>query len=151
MNAFQGQIEHLAVHQYACRIIQRILEHGTDDEKKRLLVDIHACAAKLMTDQYGNYVIQHIIEYGKPEDRSIMIHHVIDRTLALSRHKYASNVVEKCIVRGTMDKRRAIRYKLTTPNNDGMSPLHVMIRDQYGNYVVRKLSPIFYIITPQQM
>ncbi|KAH8157542.1 hypothetical protein CIB48_g10711 [Xylaria polymorpha] len=139
MNAFQGQIEHLAVHQYACRIIQRILEHGTDDEKKRLLVDIHACAAKLMTDQYGNYVIQHIIEYGKPEDRSIMIHHVIDRTLALSRHKYASNVVEKCIVRGTMDKRRAIRYKLTTPNNDGMSPLHVMIRDQYGNYVVQKL------------
>ncbi|KAI0481705.1 ARM repeat-containing protein [Xylaria cf. heliscus] len=139
LNAFLGQIENLAVHQYACRIIQRILEYGTDDEKKRLLADIHVCAAKLMTDQFGNYVIQHIIESGKPEDRSVMIQQVIDRTLALSRHKYASNVVEKCIVRGTADQRRAIRSKLTTPNSNGTSPLQMMIGDQYGNYVVQKL------------
>ncbi|KAI1754323.1 ARM repeat-containing protein [Xylaria castorea] len=139
MSAFQGQIEHLATHQYACRIIQRILEHGTDDERKRLMVDIHVCAAKLMTDQYGNYVIQHIIEHGEPGDRLVMIQHVIDRTLTLSRHKYASNVVEKCIERGKADKRGEIRSKLTTQNTDGTSPLQVMIRDQYGNYVVQKL------------
>ncbi|KAI0190188.1 pumilio domain-containing protein [Xylaria flabelliformis] len=139
MNAFQGQIEHLATHQYACRIIQRILEYGTEDEKKILMADIHACAAKLMTDQYGNYVIQHIIDHGEPADRLVMIQHVIDRTLTLSRHKYASNVVEKCIERGTADQRRDIRSKLTTLNNDGTSPLQVMIRDQYGNYVVQKL------------
>ncbi|KAI0554179.1 ARM repeat-containing protein [Xylaria curta] len=139
MNAFQGQIELLATHQYACRIIQRILEYGTEDEKKTLMADIHACAAKLMTDQYGNYVIQHIIDHGEPADRLVMIQHVIDRTLTLSRHKFASNVVEKCIERGTADQRKDIRTKLMTLNNDGTSPLQVMIRDQYGNYVVQKL------------
>ncbi|KAJ2985980.1 hypothetical protein NUW58_g5250 [Xylaria curta] len=139
MEAFRGQIDHLAAQAYACRVIQRMLEHGTPDEKKRLLVEIHACTTKLMTDQFGNYVIQHVITHGEPGDRAVMIQQVIAKTLTLSKHKFASNVVEKCIVHGTEDDARAIRSKLTTPGSDGTSPLQFMIRDQYGNYVVQKL------------
>ncbi|KAI1173782.1 ARM repeat-containing protein [Nemania sp. FL0916] len=139
MEAFHGQIESLASHGYACRVIQRILEHGTGDEKKRLMSDIHVFTTKLMTDQYGNYVIQHVISHGEQEDRSIMIRQVIDRALVLSRHKYASNIVEKCIEFGTVDERRIIRAKLTAQASDGNSPLQLLVKDQFGNYVIQKL------------
>ncbi len=139
MEAFQGQIEQLAAHGYACRVIQRILEYGTPAERKRLMADIHACTAKLLTDQYGNYVIQHIISHGEPEDRHIMIQHVIERALALSKHKYASNVVEKCIQFGTAEERSAIRAKLATTSGDATNPLQGLMKDQFGNYVIREL------------
>ncbi|KAI3337366.1 ARM repeat-containing protein [Xylariaceae sp. AK1471] len=139
MDAFRGQVDSLAKHGYACRVIQRVLEYGTDAERKSLMADLHACTAQLITDTYGNYVIQHIIAQGEPEDRSIMIQHVIDRLLYLSKHKFASNVVEKCIEYGAVDERRAIRIKLTTPNSDGTSPLQLMMKDQFGNYVIQKL------------
>lgn len=138
MKAFKGQIESLAQHSYACRVLQRILEYGTEAEKGELMMDIHKYATKLMSDQYGNYVIQHIISQGKPEDRSIMIRHAIDKLQSLSRHKYASNVVEKCIEHGTVEERRAILAKLTTRTPDGEDALEVLMLDQYGNYVIRK-------------
>ncbi|KAI0399236.1 ARM repeat-containing protein [Xylaria palmicola] len=139
METFQGQVEQLATQANACRVIQRILEHGTDDEKKRLMVDIHACSSKLMMDQFGNYVIQHILEFGEWEDRCILIRQVTDRALALSRHKYASNVVEKCIKIGTVAERRAILSRLRTQSSDGTNVLQIMMKDQYANYVVQKL------------
>ncbi|KAI0971155.1 ARM repeat-containing protein [Xylaria arbuscula] len=139
LDATQGQVEQLASHQFACRVIQRLLEFGTAAEKRRLMADIHTCTAKLLTDQYGNYVIQHIIGHGEPEDRYIMIQHVIERAVALSKHKFASNVVEKCIEFGTAAERNAIRAKLTTTSADGTNPLQLLMKDQFGNYVLQKM------------
>ncbi|TGJ78323.1 hypothetical protein E0Z10_g10445 [Xylaria hypoxylon] len=149
MEAFQGQIEQLTVQGYACRVIQRILEHGTPSEKKRLMADIHVCAAKILTDQYGNYVIQHVVSHGTAEDRSIMIRHVVDRAVALSKHKFASNIVEKCIQFGTVDERNAILAKLTAKSGDGTNPLQVLMKDQFGNYVVQKM--VEYLQGPEKL
>ncbi|KAI1501005.1 armadillo-type protein [Biscogniauxia marginata] len=139
MDAFKGQIEVLAAHNYGCRVIQRILEHGTDAERRTLMTELHTHATKLISDQYGNYVTQHIIAHGEPDDRSKMINHVIDRLLFLSKHKFASNVVEKCIEFGTAEERKAIRTQLTALSSDGTSPLQIMMKDQFGNYVIQKL------------
>ncbi|KAI0847845.1 ARM repeat-containing protein [Daldinia vernicosa] len=139
MDAFQNQIESLASHNYGCRVIQRILEYGTEAEKKSLMTDLHACAAKLITDQYGNYVTQHIIAQGEPEDRRKIIQLVLQRLIIFSKHKFASNVVEKSIEYGTTEDRRAIRCQITALHSDGSSPLQLMMKDQFGNYVIQKL------------
>ncbi|KAI1085638.1 ARM repeat-containing protein [Whalleya microplaca] len=139
MDAFQNHIEALASHSYGCRVIQRILEYGREEEKRALMTDLHACAARLITDQYGNYVTQHIIARGEPEDRRRVIQIVMQKLLVYSKHKYASNVVEKSIEFGTAEDRKAIRAQLTTPHSDGTSPLNVMMKDQFGNYVIQKL------------
>ncbi|KAI1094504.1 ARM repeat-containing protein [Rostrohypoxylon terebratum] len=139
MDAFQSQIESLASHNYGCRVIQRILEFGTEAEKKSLMTDLHACAARLITDQYGNYVTQHIIAQGEPEDRQQIIQLVLQKLLFFSKHKFASNVVEKSIEYGTNEDRKAIRTQLTALHSDGTSPLQLMMKDQFGNYVIQKL------------
>ncbi|KAI5864670.1 ARM repeat-containing protein [Durotheca rogersii] len=139
MEAFQNQIESLASHSFGCRVIQRILEHGTETEKKILMTDLHACATRLITDQFGNYVTQHIIAQGEPEDRQRVIQLVLQKLLFYSKHKFASNVVEKSIQFGTAEDRKAIRSQITALHSDGTSPLQLMMKDQFGNYVIQKL------------
>lgn len=137
MDALHGQVTGLASHMYGCRVIQRMLEHGSDADKLDMIAELHESAQILITDQYGNYVAQHVIENGKAQDRHRMVELVMTQLLALSKHKFASNVVEKCIEFGTPEQRSAMRASLTSPASDGSSPLQQLMRDQYGNYVIR--------------
>ena len=67
-----------------------------------------------------------------------MIIIVMSQLLAYSKHKFASNVVEKSIEFGEPSQRHHIISTLTSTNDRGESPLLGLMRDQYGNYVIRK-------------
>ncbi|XP_046669067.1 pumilio homolog 2 isoform X4 [Homalodisca vitripennis] len=136
INAFQGQVFALSTHPYGCRVIQRILEHCTQEQTAPILEELHQHTDQLIQDQYGNYVIQHVLEHGKPEDKSLLIGAVRGKVLALSQHKFASNVVEKCVTHATRAE-RAILIEEVCGFND--NALHVMMKDQYANYVVQKM------------
>ncbi|KAH7328588.1 armadillo-type protein [Stachybotrys elegans] len=139
MAALRGNVIGLASHTYGCRVIQRMLEFGTEADRIEIMTEFHTSAQLLITDQYGNYVAQHVIQNGKDEDRSRIIQLVMAQFLTLSKHKFASNVVEKCIERGSPEQRSNAKELLTTPGSDGTTALPLMMRDQYGNYVVQKL------------
>ncbi len=137
-DALRGQVSQLSSHNYGCRVIQRMLEHGTDEDKKAIMDEIHNCINGLFTDQYGNYVAQHVIESGDQCDRVKIIAAVTSQILTLSKHKFASNVVEKCIQCGTLKERLRIRDEFMTVGRDGSSALQMTIKDQYANYVIRE-------------
>lgn len=140
IEAFRGQVHTLSAHPYGCRVIQRILEYCKPQDQVAILEELHQCSAMLITDQYGNYVFQHIIQHGRPDDRAKVIKIVTAQLLTLSKHKFASNVVEKSIQYGTDEQRRAIVAQVTLMHSDGTSPLQLMMKDQYGNYVIRKFA-----------
>lgn len=138
INAFTGQVQALATHPYGCRVIQRMLEHCEEPTRIAVLQELHACTTSLIVDQFGNYVTQHVIEHGREEDRAQVISLVTAQLVNFSRHKFASNVVEKSIQFGTTEQRQKIVATLTAVNDEGQSPLSLLIRDQYGNYVIRE-------------
>jgi len=138
IHAFTGQVQALATNPYGCRVIQRMLEHCEEPTRIAVLQELHACTGSLIVDQFGNYVTQHVIEHGREEDRAQVISLVTAQLVNFSRHKFASNVVEKSIQFGTTDQRQKIVATLTTVNDEGQSPLSLLVRDQYGNYVIRK-------------
>lgn len=140
INSFRGRVHDLSKNIYACRLIQRVLESGNDADKAMVMEEIDACYGSLFVDQYGNYVTQHVIKYGHPDDRTKMKNLVIADLLTLSKHKFASNVVETCMDSATPEELRTIREVLTSPADDGTDPLPTMIKDQYGNYVIRELA-----------
>lgn len=140
INSFRGRVHDLSKNIYACRLIQRVLESGNDADKAMVMEEIDACYGSLFVDQYGNYVTQHVIKYGHPDDQTKMKNLVIADLLTLSKHKFASNVVETCMDSATPEQLRTIRQVLTSPAEDGTDPLPTMIKDQYGNYVIRKLA-----------
>ncbi|XP_064552758.1 maternal protein pumilio isoform X4 [Drosophila montana] len=136
INAFKGQVYSLSTHPYGCRVIQRILEHCTAEQTTPILDELHEHTENLIQDQYGNYVIQHVLEHGKQEDKSILINSVRGKVLVLSQHKFASNVVEKCVTHATRGERTGLIDEVCTFNDNA---LHVMMKDQYANYVVQKM------------
>lgn len=139
LDAFRGQVHTLATHPYGCRVIQRMLEHCSEQDQASILEELFACAQMLIIDQYGNYVVQHVIQQGKPEHKAALIKLVTSQLHSLSKHKFASNVVERSFVCGTEEQKRAMVRLITEPSVDGSSPLHLMMKDQYGNYVIQKI------------
>ena len=115
-----------------------MLEHCEELTQSAVLQEIHASASSLILDQFGNYVAQHIIEHGREEDRARLVDLVISQLVNFSKHKFASNVVEKSIQHGSREEREKIVATLTVVNDKGESPSQSLIRDQYGNYVIRK-------------
>ena len=148
INAFTDQVQRLATHPYGCRVIQRMLEHFQEPAKQSVLRELYACVTTLITDQFGNYVIQHIIENGDAGDKQRIVAIVTSQLLTFSKHKFASNVVEKSIEFAEESQRVEILRQLTTPNEKGENPVLSLMRDQYGNYVIRKLdySPCFKLL-----
>ncbi|KAK3331963.1 armadillo-type protein [Cercophora scortea] len=139
VDCFRGRVHELGNHMYGCRVMQRLLEYGSESDVAAITNELHSCAGLMVTDQYGNYVTQHVIKHGKPEDRLKIINLITNQVLYFSRHKFASNVVEKCIEKGTEEQRLRIRELLLMPDGDGNSPLVSLMKDQYANYVLQTL------------
>ncbi|KAK4214545.1 Pumilio-like protein 2 [Rhypophila decipiens] len=139
IKSLKERVGDLSCQQFACRVVQRALEHGNKEDKRALVGEIHANISRLVVDQYGNYVAQHVIEKGNAEDRAEIISYVTNRLMMHSKHKYASNVVEKCIVHGTDEERRRIVEKLVGRRGVDDGQLQDVMKDSYGNYVVQKL------------
>jgi hypothetical protein len=159
IDAHKGETVKLAQHTYGCRVIQRILEFCTPAAKRVILDELHGCVAPLITDQFGNYgtyfckslvwsvltpaVIQHVISRGEPQDRRRVVSIVMQQLMHFSKHKFASNVVEKSLEHADEDQQVRMFGMLIHPDLSNTSPVFGLLRDQYGNYVIRKLVPGF--------
>lgn len=140
ISSFHGQVFPLSTHPYGCRVIQRILEHCTPEQISPLLQELHQHTEQIIQDQYGNYVVQHVLDHGKQEDKAKIVSAVVGKVLHLSQHKFASNVVEKCVEKANLAERVVLIDEVCTDNWEGpSSPLHMMMKDQYANYVLQKM------------
>jgi hypothetical protein len=143
--AFLGEVQHLSLHPYGCRVIQRCLERPEHFEAKpSILTELHDSMQRgMIADQYGNYVVQHVVQKGSPRDKIRVFRIVIVGLEGYSKHKYASNVVEKCIEYSDDGWRREVVNTLTAGDrlrSEGDSTLVSMIKDNFGNYVIREFS-----------
>jgi len=138
VDAHRGQMMKMSTHQYGCRVVQRMLEHCQPKVKRVILDELLQNIQPLILDSYGNYVVQNIIQKGEPQDRRFIVNIVIKQLLGFSKHKFASNIVEKSIDFADQDQRVEILRQLTTPDEMGATPVLGLMRDQFGNYVLRK-------------
>ncbi|KAM5579830.1 pumilio [Rosa sericea] len=139
ISSFRRQVATLSTHPYGCRVIQRVLEHCSDELQGQCVVDeILESAYVLAQNQYGNYVTQHVLEKGKPYERSQIISKLIGKVVQLSQHKYASNVIEKCLEHGDVAERELMIDEIIgqLEENDNLLP---MMKDQFANYVIQKV------------
>jgi pumilio RNA-binding family len=139
ISAFYGQVLVLSTHPYGCRVIQRVLEHCTDDQKQRgIMEEILRSTCSLAQDQYGNYVVQHVLEHGRAHERSDIITKLAGQIVQMSQHKFASNVIEKCLEFGGPAERQILISEMLG-HTDENEPLQAMMKDQFANYVVQKV------------
>lgn len=141
--AFLGQVQHLSLHPYGCRVIQRCLERPDwFPAKSTIMGELHESMPQgMIADQYGNYVVQHVVEKGGPMDKTSVFRLVLQGLEGYSKHKFASNVVEKCIQYSDDLWRRDVVNVLVASDQrrgEGESCLVALIKDNFGNYVIRE-------------
>ncbi|EXJ62764.1 hypothetical protein A1O7_03203 [Cladophialophora yegresii CBS 114405] len=139
VDAHRGQMAKMSTHQYGCRVVQRMLEYCQPPAKRVILDELLEHIHPLIGDSYGNYVVQHIIQNGEPRDRRQVVDIILSQLLGFSKHKFASNIVEKSIDCADEDQREQILRGLTATNDQGVTPVLGLMRDQYGNYVLQKV------------
>ena len=92
----------------------------------------------MISDQYGNYVVQHVVQHDDGDGRRRVLD-IVGRGLeAYSKHKFASNVVERCLDKADDGWRRKVVYAIANGRGEGEGVFVGMIKDSYGNYVIRK-------------
>ncbi|XP_027915576.1 pumilio homolog 6, chloroplastic-like isoform X1 [Vigna unguiculata] len=142
ISAFRGQVAILSMHPYGCRVIQRVLEHCSDEVQCQFIVDeILQSVFTLAQDQYGNYVAQHVLERGRPQERSQIISKLSGHIVQLSQHKFASNVVEKCLEYGDSTERQLLITEIIGHDKQHDNLL-TMMKDQFANYVIQRVLEI---------
>lgn len=152
--AFQGQVQHLSIHPYGCRVIQRCLEKCDLPSKTMIMAELMEGIPSMISDQFGNYVVQHIVCHDDGAGKQRVLDTVARGLEGYSKHKFASNVVEKCLERADDRWRHQVVYTLASVNSrkiEGEGVLVGLIKDNFGNYVIRKwLGPTadpFFLLT----
>lgn len=142
MDAMRGQIASLSSQRFACRVVQKMLDKGTDQDRKDIFDEFYLSAETLAADEFGNYVAQALLEKATKKDRASLISHLTPMAVALSKQQAASNVIEKCILLGTPAQVRAVHHEFTKTGPDGRSLLAGMMLNQFANYTIRMSFPM---------
>jgi len=148
--AVAGATEKMAVNQFGCRIIQRLVERSGELASGLLDDLVHEVverAAQLASDRHGNYVVQCILQYGTSEAKSRVIEAIRNDLVKFAKSKLSSNVVEKCFEAvctgedaGSLSVERAALYRTVLDNpTDKNSPLRQLVNDKFGNYAVQRM------------
>lgn len=138
IDAFKTNVMTLSQHAYGCRVIQRVLEFCEQPDKDAMMAELHDGMPSLVADQYGNYVVQHVVSHGRPSERQHALSIVMTNLEFYCKHKFASNVVETCIKHGGLEFHKQMLDRFVFPRAGQETMLLGMIKDGYGNYVVRK-------------
>ncbi|CAD7965299.1 unnamed protein product [Amoebophrya sp. A120] len=87
-------------HCFGCRVVQRIFEHGADEQKFPIMDYVKDKVYELILDQYGNYVVQNMLTRGRPSDRDAIISTLADNVLEMATHRCGSNTLERALMEG---------------------------------------------------
>uniref|UniRef100_A0A914HU98 PUM-HD domain-containing protein n=1 Tax=Globodera rostochiensis TaxID=31243 RepID=A0A914HU98_GLORO len=121
-----------SLHEYGCWVIQLVLKHCTEQQKRPVFEKLLENVLSLVTDQYGNFVIQHVIEHGLPEDRERIVRSLQENVLTLATDKYGCFVIEHVIKHGRAEDRERIAHSLH-------ENLFTLVTDPHGNYVIQNM------------
>ncbi|CAL1137353.1 unnamed protein product [Cladocopium goreaui] len=91
-------IQQAARHKYGCRIIQRLLECGPQDQVRDLIDCLLEDAINICAHPYGNYVIQNLLDQSTREQRRRLLQSLMDNVTLVgneSDNVYVSAVMVK--------------------------------------------------------
>lgn len=139
---FDAACEHctdIATHRHGCCVLQRCLDHGTEEQRQALCAKLLTHVDYLTLDPFGNYVVQYIITKESEEGTYDYTYKIVQllkpKVTELSLHKFGSNVIEK-ILRTPVVSDIMILELL---NHGGDSDIQALLNDGYGNYVLQTI------------
>ncbi|CAK5265001.1 unnamed protein product [Mycena citricolor] len=131
-NAVAANCVEVATHRHGCCVLQRCIDHASDQQRIQLVNEITFHALTLVQDPYGNYVVQYILDLNDNRFSDGVIRQFAGNVCALSVQKFSSNVIEKCVRVAEHSTRKLLIEELLNRTR-----LEKLLRDSYGNYCVQ--------------
>jgi len=101
-----------ARHRFGCRVLQRILEHGSPEQIGGIVEYLLADAVGLCTDIWGIYVMQHLFEYGT-KDQIARLSQVLEKHVAIfGTNEFAPTVLSKAFGYASPEDRTSLARAL---------------------------------------
>ncbi|VDP67345.1 unnamed protein product [Schistosoma mattheei] len=110
-------VEHLVKDQYGNYVIQHVLEHGSNEDKSRIIQSLRGRVCALSSHKFASNVMEKAIANAVPSERAVLIEEILHPISNVNINGDASSV---------------------TTNNISSS-LVDMMKDQYANYVVQRM------------
>uniref|UniRef100_A0A914H0V1 PUM-HD domain-containing protein n=1 Tax=Globodera rostochiensis TaxID=31243 RepID=A0A914H0V1_GLORO len=118
----------LSLHEYGSRVIRRVLEHCTEQQKRPVLEQIHANVLTLVA-----------APYGLPEDRRRIVRCLRGDIVKNAQPEYICGVIDKCLVFGAKKQKKALINELCVDYGAGNPLLLRLAKHSFANFVVRKM------------
>jgi len=130
-----GNGARFARHRFGCRILCRLLEHGSTEEAKQLIDEIlEDQPLELCRHSFGHHVVQSILEHGCDQHKEHIAEVLLSDLLANARHRSASYVVEAALGHCSPVHQTALLEKLSIP-----AIVADLAQSNYGCFVARTL------------
>lgn len=130
----------VARHRFGCRVVERLVEHGTEQQMCRLMDQWVLHAEELSRHQYGNFVIQSVLEHGSPDRRQSILQQLLPGLPQLATHRTASHVVQQALNHVSPEGQRAMAGALLQRQPPHSLP--EVAASRYGSYVVEELCSV---------
>jgi hypothetical protein len=129
-------VHEIACHRFGCRLLCRILEHLSPDDKLtlKLIEELLANVRDLCSHTYGSYVARHILEFGLPEHKHRVAAVLVPQAAFYAKHRLASHTVEAALKFCSPEDQRALAEALLVHDKVATLATH-----QFGRHVVRSL------------
>lgn len=127
----------VARHRFGCRVLERLIEHGTEAEMCSLNNKFVARAEEICRHQYGNFVIQHLLEHGVFHRRVAIVQRLLPQVSQLAMHRTASHVVQKAMTYSDPEWQHAIVTALLSA--EAPHSFAEVAASRYGSYVAEEL------------
>lgn len=126
----KGKVIDLSTQMYACRVVQKALEHVLVEQQAELAKELEPDVLNVVRNQNGNHVIQKIIELVPRQHIDFIMNCLKGRVSDLSSHPYGCRVIQRVFEHGSDMDKAAIMVELH-------QCCQMLITDQYGNYVTQ--------------
>lgn len=128
----------VARHRFGCRILCRVLEHGSFNggATAQLLDEImDSGAEELCNHAFGSYVVRHFLEFGLPEHRQKIAGALSNDVMGYSKQRQSSHVVEAALKYCSAEDQRMLAEQLMAKRDNLLS----LASSQFGHHVMKAM------------
>ena len=128
----RGSVLDMSLQTYGCRVVQKALDHVSENERKVMALELHGHVPQCVLDQNANHVIQKFIDLV-PGDCQFVVEAFMQNLETLSCHAYGCRVLQRIFEKCSSEP----ACKVIDLLNHVLHKIDALVMNQFGNYVVQ--------------
>lgn len=135
--AMDGKATTVARHQFGSRILERLIEHCSENDIDFLLDDLLEDIEPLARHQFGNFVVASLLEHAAPARKSLCMQKLLPYVLQHATHKTACNIVQRMLDHADLNTQAMIADVFLAGKDE--TSLETIASTRYGSFVIQHL------------